>query len=1078
MTHGQRFKAIFRSAGSVAWFIVSTFLIILLAVVTVLENTILNPILTTVLGGPMPILGEDSLEIYKSDYKNKAESTDAGDELNVKIAEEGFVLLMNEGNTLPLTTSSSNKAKVSVFGHNSVDLVLGGSGSGGTNAEDAVTLYDSLAENNFEYNPTLKSFYESGKAGDVRTETALTDATSTSPVLKIGETPWNNYDTATKRSMQQYNDAAIVVISRVGGESFDLPRTQSGDPEKHYLELDNNELDMLDHVTSMYDKVIVLLNTLQAFQCDFIDRYNTANETGIDAMLWIGGPGTTGATAIGEILSGAVNPSGKTTDIYARDFTKDPTWQNFGDNSQSAAEGDIDYDNSGNSLGNTAYLEGTAAIKGSYNLITYEEGVYTGYRYYETRGFVEAENGNADWYDENVIFPFGYGLSYTEFNQTIDKVEIKGADGTVKSEVTDADDQIIVTVTIKNVGNKEGKGIVELYVSKPYYEGGIEKSQVELVDFAKTAENLATDGSDSSQTFTFTIDAYDLASYDNYDANGNDFRGYELEDGEYTLYVSSDSHVTENMQDVQTFEVAAEGENTTENGLKWTSTAETVDGTVVENLYTYVGEGVDYYSLDYRMDTVIVNNEERKGMTRTDFEGSFPTPLTKEERKVSLTTDINGLTEKQALENMAHNNTEVEAAAQTPVRTGVDSELTLRDLLSEQDLNGTLVRTGKEGYQLVSYDDEAWDELLDSLTFGEMVSLVNNGAYQTVAISSIGKNLTNDSDGPIGFVNFMPGLLDHYKGNTIFACEIVVGCTWNRDLAYQMGKAVGENGLWGDVGGNGLPYTGWYAPAINLHRSPFSGRNFEYYSEDPILSGKLAVSVINGCKTKGVYTDLKHFALNDQETNRTGVSTFCTEQALREIYLKPFEIAVKGDDDPNLVPSAVEDGWAENPDGFEGTTGVMSSFNRIGNRWTGGDYKLLTTILRNEWGFNGLVICDYKTDNEFMDARQMVYAGNDLILASLTTLQWTSSDPMGGPDSASNEDMYVLRKAAKNILYTVANSNAIQLDIVGYGMEWWRTLTIVLDVVIPVGIAVWGFFAIRKAFRKAEKNSLDSDAKV
>jgi beta-glucosidase len=275
-----------------------------------------------------------------------------------------------------------------------------------------------------------------------------------------------------------------------------------------------------------------------------------------------------------------------------------------------------------------------------------------------------------------------------------------------------------------------------------------------------------------------------------------------------------------------------------------------------------------------------------------------------------------------------------------------------------------------------------------------------------------------------------------------------------------MGKIVGENGLWGAVDTNGLSYSGWYAPAVNLHRSPFSGRNFEYYSEDPILSGKMAVNVINGAASKGVYTDLKHFALNDQETNRTGIATYCTEQAMRELYLKPFEIAVKGDDDPTQVATAKADGLTS----YKGTMGIMSSFNRIGTRWTGGDYRLLTEILRNEWGFKGLVICDYKTDNSFMDSRQMLYAGNDLILTSTTNLMWTDA-------SESNaEDVVILRQAVKNILYTVANSNSVNVEIVGYKTEWWMTTLIVVDCVVPVALAVWGFFAVRKFIKSGKED--------
>jgi beta-glucosidase len=413
---------------------------------------------------------------------------------------------------------------------------------------------------------------------------------------------------------------------------------------------------------------------------------------------------------------------------------------------------------------------------------------------------------------------------------------------------------------------------------------------------------------------------------------------------------------------------------------------------------------------------------------------------------------VDGKSELDYLKSTESGNTEVAkeaenyTAASYATKKG-SSSLTIQSLLDE---------TGH-----VTYDNANWEEILDRITFSDMLALVNNGAFQTNAIDYIGKYLTNDSDGPAGYVNFMTGLKEHYKGNTTFACEIVIGSTWNKDLAYQMGKIVGENGLYGDVDGNGLSYSGWYAPAVNLHRSPFSGRNYEYYSEDPILSGKMAVNVINGAAQFGVYTDLKHFALNDQETNRSGIATYCTEQAMRELYLKAFEIAVKGDDDPSQVKTAK----ADNVTTYQGTMGIMSSFNRIGTRWTGGDYRLLTTILRNEWGFKGLVISDYKTSNAYMDSKQMLYAGNDLILTSTQFYMWNDAS------STSVEDMVVLRKAVKNILYTVANSNSVNVTITGYNMEWWMATLIAVDVIVPVGLAVWGFFVIRSFIKKGKETA-------
>ncbi len=998
--------------GVVVWAICSVLIAGVLTAATILEQGEFKSILGTVLGGPKPILDPGIEKLYHSDYASKEEAKKAGDALNVNIAEEGFTLLLNES-ALPIATPSStaNKAaekpKVSVFGKNSVNLVLGGSGSGGISGDAAATIYDGLEAGGFEVNPTLKAFYEDDKvSGKGRgANPTLSDTSGSAPTLPIGETPVANYGSDVRGSFKEYDDAAIVVISRIGGESFDLPRfqdmTDGGIEGNHYLQLNQNEYEMLDMVTARFDKVIVVLNTLTSFQCDFLEEYNnTTNTNRIDAVLWIGGPGTTGAKAIGDLLNGNVNPSGKTVDIYSKDFTQDPTWQNFGDNSQV---------NGGEN--GAAFLQSGSDVAGQ-AMVAYEEGIYMGYRYYETRAFAEMQKDPySKWYEKNVVFPFGHGLSYTQFEQEITSVEGNITDG------------LTVKVTSKNVGEVVGKDVIQLYVNFPYTEGGIEKSHIQLVDFAKTKSLAAGE----SQTATFKVSAYDLASYDYNDANGNGEKCYETEAGDYTFIAGKNSHEAYDFETVRLTE-----------SLLFQN--DPVTGNPVVNRYTSEGKELDFWSVDYRLADVDVTdstgkNVTRKGMSRTQFDDTFPKTFTKEERE--FLTDESGVSEFDFLKDVSHNNPVI---AETAQKNGMPK--------MDPDSNALTIRQLRG----VPYGDDAWQQLLDRLTFKEMKNLVNNGAFQTVAIESIDKNLTNDSDGPIGFVNFMPGISEHYKGNTTFACEIVIGSTWNKDLAYQMGKIVGENGLWGDVDGNGLPYSGWYAPAINLHRSPFSGRNFEYYSEDPVLSGKLAVNVVNGAAQKGVYTDLKHFALNDQETNRAGVSTYCTEQALRELYLKPFELAVKGSDNAAEVPTAVQD----EVQGFVGSLGVMSSFNRIGARWTGGDYRLMTEILRGEWGFEGLVICDYKTDNSFMHAKQMLYAGNDLILASLENLMWTN------PDENNVEDVMILRQAAHNILYTVANSNSLNVKVTGYQTEWWIIATYALDIVAALGIAVWGFFALRK----------------
>ena len=1026
------FKAIFKRRGSTVWFSVTIAVIALLLVATILVTGPLRSIIGTVLGGPGPIMREGVEQIYTSDYTSKQESKEAGDTLNVEIASEGFILLMNDGNGLPIRTPESEadtateRPKISVFGKNSANLVYGGSGSGGGSGETATTLYEALVDGGYDVNPTLQSFYEGSASGEGRGENpTLTTGADTAPTLPIGETPIDRYTSDIVSSFREYDDAALVVISRIGGESFDLPTAQDlengGVEGRHYLQLDKNEEDMLKMVTDRFDKVIVILNTLTSFQCDFIDQFNNQpDDPRIDAVMWIGGTGVSGINAIGDFLNGNTNPSGKTTDIYAKDFTLDPTWQNFGDNTQ--VNGGVK---------GTAFTENGDDSTEYY--VAYEEGIYIGYRYYETRAYEESAV-NPNWYAQNVRYPFGYGLSYSTFKQ----------DMQISGSLDAADSKLTVTVNVENISDIAGKDVVQLYVTLPYTAGGIEKSRVQLVDFAKTDLLEANGGKD---TVTFTVDAYDLASYDYNDANGNEFTRYELDPGDYIFYAAKNSHVDDPANVYATATVSLSSNILFET--------DPVTGNTVANRYSGNEDQLD--DSDYRLQNVYLDDTKgesviRKGMSRTDFEGTFPEADSVEQRAY-----LEG--EKEAIADQTHNNTDVAADAKAwadSVRAEInpadpssvsdedviahvlnrEGELTLRDLLDEN---------GK-----VSYNDEDWEALMRRLTVEEMTTLINDGAFKTAAIEKIGKNLTNDSDGPIGFVNFMNNF---FTGNTTFSSEVLIAATWNKDLAYQMGRIVGDNGVWGSTTGNNLPYSGWYAPAVNLHRSPFSGRNFEYYSEDPVFSGKMAVQVINGAASKGVYTDLKHFAVNDQETDRSGIATYVTEQALRELYLKPFEIAVKGDDTP--CQAAVEDGITE----YVGSKGIMSSFNRIGTRWTGGDYRLMTQILRDEWGFVGLAICDYKTET-YMNSRQMVYAGNDLILVSLPELYWNDVD------DTSIEDVYILRQSAKNILYTVANSNSMNVDIVGYSLEWWIAALIVVDVVAVLALGFWGFFSIRKSLRQ------------
>lgn len=929
---------------------------------------------------------------FESTSRDKRTSLQMGNLLNEEIASEGFVLLKNENSALPLSTTNSNKAKVSVFGKNSVNLVYGGSGSGGGNDKNPVTLFESLEDASFEYNPQLKKFYESSKSGTGRAANPAIGVLTTG--LAIGETPQNKYSQDLKDSFEDYNDAAIIVISRIGGEGFDLPRTQqtsyggslvSGSKAsgQHYLELDQNELDLIDMVVSSkkFEKVIVLINCSAAMELGELQ-----DNPNINSILWVGSPGGTGAKAIGKILNGTVNPSGKLVDTYVRDFTKDPTWQNFGDNM---------------SKNGNAYL--TGGKESGYYYVEYEEGIYLGYRYYETASYENINRFGDDygWYDENIVYPFGYGLSYTNF-----KWEVV-SDGTTEngSIITDSNQNLTVKIKVTNTGSVAGKEVVQLYYSAPYIKNGIEKAHVVLGAYEKT--QLLNPG--ESEIVELTLNVKDMASYDYSDANGNGFKGYELDPGLYTIYIGENAHNSWNIYSTN---------------WKGSTNSISLEYSILDN-FTYemdiTGEGKGTDNQFEQMSAYM----EGKVMSRSSFTTTFPTMPTYQEREIK-------------------------------------AELLAQFIFEYDDINGIyadkynkeLPIQGKDGkpiklYEMIGLDidDPLWDEFLDYLTVQEMVVLIGQGNFHTESIDSIEKPRTIDPDGPAGFTNFMGDPTVHET--TFFASEVVIGSTWNKDLAYDMGVVVGLQGLVGYTKGDGRPYSGWYAPAVNIHRSPFSGRNWEYYSEDPLLSGIMGANVVLGAQSKGVYTYVKHFALNDQETSRdaNGLVTWADEQTFREIYLKPFQIIVEVGE----------------------TKAMMSSFNRIGPVWAGGSYELLNNVLREEWGFKGMVISDYNLGNAYMPPDQMIRAGGDL---NLTQDYKPSSN--GNKDNMTDAvQLNALREASKNILYVVANSNAMngmgEGVVWGYSMAIWKYLLIGANLVLVAGFGTWGYFSIKKAKRKQKE---------
>lgn len=922
----------------------------------------LGGLMDTLFGSQRPIYSDEVTSVYPTQKAtNKAEAFANAQEVNLKLAEEGFVLLKNENAALPMNKG----ARISVFSKNSVNLSYGGSGSGGFDTSNNKNLYESLNDAGFVTNPTLKRFYESSQSGPVRTANSSDLDNGDNQKIATAETPQSKYTDAVKNSYADYSDAALVVITRIGGEGFDLPRYQGDSegavsPDSHYLELDQNEIDLLTAVTDgTFKRVVVVFNTPSSFEATFLkDSAYAAFEDKIDAAVWIGFTGSNGITALGEILNGDVNPSGRLVDTWAADFTKNPSFVNFG---------------TGCLPDTTDKYDG-----GMYYSVDYEEGIYVGYRYYETRGETDGE----DWYNANVVYPFGYGLSYTTFDWTV---------GDASASEIELGTTITVPVTVKNTGSVAGKDVVQLYASAPYTLGGIEKAHKVLVGFAKT--KLLQPG--ESETVTVSFDPYSAASYDYRDANSNGFSGYELEAGEYTLYVSRNAHESEKA-------IALNLATDVQIGTDPTTDSEVV------NRYT---DSEDFLDSDWQLDAML---------SRADWEGTWPTPQTAQQH-----AGTDRLYEE--IRSEEHNNPTDFDSEEYPW-FGEEPTLTLRDLLPSAEA---------EGYEpVVSYDDERWEELMMGCDEEEMIALINNGAYHTLAMESVGLPATIHGDGPSGFTCFMSK--EQVNGTCQYVSEPVMASTWNINLMNELGEAVGEEGTIGDKA-TGQPYSSIYAPGVNIHRSPFGGRCSEYFSEDPFISGMMGAAEVQGIQSRGVLPTVKHFVANEQETHRSigGDLSWLSEQALREIYLKPFEYTVK----------------------LGETRGIMTSFNRIGTRWTGGDYRLLTEILRNEWGFNGLVICDFNTIPQYMIPRMMFYAGGSLDLATQQSAMWTDCD------TSDAGDAIVLMRAVKDVMYALVNSNAMNAEVIGYNPPIWQEYLHWINIGAFTLVGVWLVLAIVRTVR-------------
>lgn len=923
----------------------------------------LTIVINLICTGPMSTM----LDLVSGSGTINEETSAKATQLVNEITAEGVVLAKDEDNVLPVASGS----KLNVFGWSSTNPCYGGTGSGALNTAYPVTdLLTGLHDAGIETNEELSKFYTDYKAD--RPSVGMVEQDWTLPEPNV-----NLYTDEMMENAKAFSDTAMVVITRVGGEGADLPTDMASvvdgswirrvaqaygsergtayyngtyddslnegndwDKGDHFLQLSNREEDLLDLVTSNFDNVILVYNGANAFQMDFLKDYPQ-----IKGVLLCPGTGQSGFEGFGKVVSGEVNPSGRTADTYVSDLTAAPWWNNFGD---------FKYTNTEDLNSDASFFDPEGATP---SFVNYVEGIYVGYKFYETA----ADEGLIN-YDDEVVFPFGYGLSYTSFTKEMSSIT---SDGT----------NLNFTVTVTNTGSAAGKDVVEIYSNPPYTNGGIEKASANLLDFAKTNELAPGE----SQTMEFSIPVEDLASYD-YQTNGC----YVLEAGDYIISANNDSH---NVADSKTYTVASDIVYNESNKRSSDAVAATNEFDFAEGEVTYLSRADGF--ANYAEATAAPANYEMSDADKAVFYN-------------------------------AHSYTE----------SGYEAD---------DDANAEDITTGaKNGLKLVDlrgvdYNDPKWDDLLDQMTIEDMQQLIGFGGYQTAAVTSIEKVRTNDCDGPASINNNFTGV-----GSVGFPAATLIGMTWSKELAYSFGDSIGEMA-------NEMDTSGWYGPAMNIHRTAFAGRNFEYYSEDGVLSGVMASNAIKGAQEHGVYAYMKHFALNDQEGNRTSMAaTWSNEQAIREIYLRPFEMSVKDAD----------------------SHAVMSSFNYIGNRWAGGCSELLKNVLRGEWGFVGFVETDYFGVYGYMTADQGVRNGSDLMLC-------TTGNDFNTVTVLTNSSKQALREASKNILYTVVNSRAYAEENLNPGMPKWKIIMIGADVIVALLIVGLEYTAI-KGYKKRKEEETEN----
>ena len=960
-------------------------------VLNVLALTVLDGLATSFFGTiSASVSGGTGAEFYSSDFENAEELNEYAIKLGADIAEEGVVLLKNDENLLPVEKNTT----VSLFGASSVNLVSGGSGSGAGSVELNVDFKTACENAGLKVNEALWNFYSTGNGKDYGIGPGSIRFGADFD-WSINECPADVIKRESGLEDTFVGTTAVYIISRTGGEDGDLSRDMAaygGKSGQHYLEIDDTERGMIEYLNTKFSDVIVIVNTSNPMELGWVNEYSN-----IKAVISAPGLGRTGAYGLANVLVGydgeeEISPSGHLVDTFVYDNYSSPAMQNMGD-----------YRYTGS----------------NYYYVSYSEGIYVGYRYYETRyedAVMNTANVGQYDYDKTVLYPFGYGLSYTTFDWSQFSVSEPDENG-----------DITIEVTVTNTGERSGKEVVQLYFQSPYTEydkeNSIEKAAVELCGYAKT-ENLAPG---SSETVQIVVNKEEFKTYD---AKGH--QTYILDAGTYYLTVAKDAHAAvNNILATKGYETAG-------------------DSTFVGS---YVQESLDSqtYAVDSTTGVAITNQFDHAVLDEITY-------LTRSNWKMM---DNSGLRYGEVSESknlMEQNGVAFEHALTDELKKQLDSF----DSLNPGTDNYTGIPSNGEENNIeivdmrgLDYDDELWDDFLAQLTLDEARRIVYVNGYSALGvIESINKPASAENDGPAG----LNDLQNHESISTgddtvtmTWPTEILLASTWNQELAEEMGKTIGEDGLYSNT-------VGWYGPAMNIHRTPFAGRNFEYYSEDPFISGSMAKSEVNGAASKGLVTYIKHFAVNDQETHRSGVATWANEQSIREIYLTAFEMPIKDNIITIKYTDPANGEMAEKE--VDACSALMTSFNRIGATWAGGNYNLLTNVLRKEWGFNGIVLTDYNQSQEYMDTVQMLYAGGDSKLRTLDS-GFTVSAMKRDPNVA-----HYAYEAAHHYLYAQANSaivnNLAHGASINQGIPIYKIMLVVWDIVAIAVVVIMGIAIARR----------------